>query len=394
MKSNQTPLVSIIIPTFNQGKLLARAIDSALAQSYEHKEIIVVNDGSPDAITRETAAAYGDRIIYIERPNGGVAAARNTGLEAAKGDLIALLDQDDEWLPGKLEKQVAVLMCNPSIGVVHSSYYLIDEDGRRTDLRRLKEGSWKPLPSLLLEVPVSSCTTLFPRSLINEVGPFDPTLNGSDDWDLWLRIAARGYSFYCVSEPLAEYRVHSGMTSRDDPMMVRAALAVLDKFYASETVPREALEWKDRAYFGKHAWGVSVYYGLGRLDEAREHLRQAAVLYPEGIAAGRFVRSLIDSRAQAEGAQPSSAMAREAGRFVLREARLDKRLRSKLAARVRLVIALYAPGGRVGKARSIVTTLLKNPALLLDGEVWNAARRAARRRGQRSRAASRQSIWA
>src|SRR6266571_4940127 len=116
MKTSATPLVSVIIPAYNQGKLLARAIDGALGQTYEHKEIIVVNDGSPDSLTRDTAKQYGERIIYVERANGG---------------LIALLDQDDVWLANKLERQVAVLRSHPNVGVVHSSYYLIDENGKR-----------------------------------------------------------------------------------------------------------------------------------------------------------------------------------------------------------------------------------------------------------------------
>src|SRR6266571_2992397 len=137
MKTSATPLVSVIIPAYNQGKLLARAIDGALGQTYEHKEIIVVNDGSPDSLTRDTAKQYGERIIYVERANGGVAAARNTGIEAANGELIALLDQDDVWLANKLERQVAVLRSHPNVGVVHSSYYLIDENGKRIGVKRL-----------------------------------------------------------------------------------------------------------------------------------------------------------------------------------------------------------------------------------------------------------------
>jgi glycosyltransferase involved in cell wall biosynthesis len=380
MELSNSPLVSVIIPTYNQGTLLARAIDSALAQTYPHKEIIVVNDGSTDDITRRTAANYVEHILYIERPNGGVAAARNTGLDAARGDLVALLDQDDVWLPGKLEKEVAVLTAHPEVGLVHSSYYLIDEQNNRTGVVQLPERAWKPLPDLLLEVQVSACTTLFRRQIVDAVGHFDPALNGSDDWDLWLRIAAAGHLFHCVGEPLAEYRVHPGMTSRDDLMMARTALAVLDKFYSCPSLPPEAIAYRDRAYFNRHAWAVSLYYGLGNLDEARREMQKAGSLYPEGIATARFVRTLVAARARAQDTVPTEQTAWEAARFVLRGARLGKRLRAQLASRAALVVALYSHGGRGALLRGLAGALLRHPGLLWDDEVWRAAWRAARSR--------------
>jgi len=100
--------VSVIIPCYNQARFLAEAIQSALDQDYPNKEVIVVNDGSPDN-TREVAAAFGDRIIYIEQPNNGAAGARNAGIRASKGEYIAFLDADDVCLPGRLALQAAIL---------------------------------------------------------------------------------------------------------------------------------------------------------------------------------------------------------------------------------------------------------------------------------------------
>src|SRR5690242_15804974 len=136
-KISENPLVSVIIPAYNQGPWLARAIESTLAQTYPHIEVIVVNDGSRDPVTRETAAQYIGRITYLEREtNGGVAAARNTGLEAARGELIAWLDQDDIWLTHKLEVEVRTLQAHPHVALIHSSYYQIDNEGRRTKIVR------------------------------------------------------------------------------------------------------------------------------------------------------------------------------------------------------------------------------------------------------------------
>ncbi len=293
--------------------------------------------------------------------------------------MIALLDQDDVWLPGKIAKQVAALLARPDVALVHSSYYLIDADGRRTGVRRLQEGKWESLPGLLLDVPVSSCTTLFTKQLLEEVGPFDPTLNGSDDWDMWLRMALRRNQFYCIAEPLAEYRVHAGMTSQDNLMMASTGLAVLDKFYAMQSLPDVANEWKNRAYFNKRAWAVSIYYGLGRLDEARDELQAAALLYPEGIVAGRFIRSLVSARAEAEQMQATQRMAREAVAFLLKEAKVSERLASRLRRRARLLVALHAPRGRSNVVKSVVMAFLREPKLAIDEELWSAAGRRARR---------------
>lgn len=102
-------LVSTVIPTYNRREELTRAIDSALAQTYGNQEVLVVDDGSTDGTAQMLAQRYSDRVRCICRPNGGVSSARNQGMREARGEFIALLDSDDEWLPMKLEKQMALL---------------------------------------------------------------------------------------------------------------------------------------------------------------------------------------------------------------------------------------------------------------------------------------------
>jgi glycosyltransferase involved in cell wall biosynthesis/2-polyprenyl-3-methyl-5-hydroxy-6-metoxy-1,4-benzoquinol methylase len=366
----------VIIPAYNEGPLLASAIESALRQTYGNLEVIVVNDGSPDAITRQTAECFGERIVYIERENGGVAAARNTGISAARGDLIALLDQDDVWLPHKLATQVAALRAHPHVALAHSSYYLIDADGERIGLQKLPQREWKPLPELLVDVPIASCTTLFPRGLLDEVGLFDPELAGSDDWDLWLRMAARGYSFYCVGEPLAEYRVHNANTSRDIDLMVRAGLRVLDKFYAMPNLPVEALRYRHRAYFGRHAWAAAVYYGADRFEEAREHLRLAAQCDPQGVATGRFLQSMIHAGAE----RPTYHTAQGAVGFVretLRGQPLATSARRKLRAYAHLTLAFHSGASIRRQLGHVVSALLTYPGLVANRSLWASVKRKA-----------------
>src|ERR1044071_9453875 len=105
---NRSPLVSVIVPAYDVAEFIAEALDSVLAQTFDDYEIIVINDGSPDTKDLERALApYLSRIVYIKQENRGVSAARNTGIKAARGSLIAFLDADDTWLPNYLEVQVA-----------------------------------------------------------------------------------------------------------------------------------------------------------------------------------------------------------------------------------------------------------------------------------------------
>ena len=378
------PLVSVIIPTFNSGPWLGQAIESALAQTYPSIEIVVVNDGSTDPRTRETALTYVPRITYIERENGGVAAARNAGIEISNGELIALLDQDDVWLPHKLEAEVNAWSAHAGVALIHSSYHLINERGERLStsgdqkwLTRLKDGEYKPLPDLLLHVPICAATTLFPRRLLQEVGMFDPTLSGTDDWDLWLRMAAHGYTFYCVGEPLVEYRTHPHNTSRDIDLMVGGVLRTLDKFYAQTNIPENALLVRDRAYFNKHTWAASLYYGAGNLAKAQNHLQAAIRRFPQGITTGRFLQSLIHANHQAGGPPPGSSDIDQAAHFLRRsigQAGLPSATRRamlrKITARIKLLHALQS-----GRPAQLASALMYDPALVVDREVWSALRR-------------------
>lgn len=189
------PLVSVVVPAYNGERFVSAAIESALAQEYSPVEVVVVDDGSTDA-TPLIVGEYPVRSIRQE--NRGQGAATNTGVAAANGELIALLDQDDLWFPAKLSRQVGALRGEPDAGGVVARLEILLEPGvpHPAWLPRSIEYPWFPPSSWLLH-----------RSLFDTVGPFDST-SIIPDFDWMLRARDHGVVFEVLEEPLGKYRVH------------------------------------------------------------------------------------------------------------------------------------------------------------------------------------------
>ncbi len=186
------PLVSVIIPTFDRAATIRRAVDSVLSQDYEPLELVVVDDGSRDETADLlTPLAQAGRLTLLRQTNQGVSAARNTGLKASAGPLIAFLDSDDEWLPGKVAAQVDFFRRNPAAVLVQTQERWM-RGGRRVNpgRRHLKKAGDIFLESLPLCL-ISPSAVMLRRSLLDEVGRFDETLPAAEDYDLWLRVLAR-----------------------------------------------------------------------------------------------------------------------------------------------------------------------------------------------------------
>lgn len=199
-------LVSVIIPTYDRERRLARAIASVTAQSHAAWELIVVDDASTDG-TAEMVRALGDpriRLIRHDR-NAGVATARNTGMKAARGDFIAFLDSDDTWRPDKLKLQLDLLhRRGPAVGLVYSGLVTRREDGLGPAWRPAARGN--VLPDMLAgnAVHLGTSSVLMRREVPDTIGGFDETLPANEDHDYWTR-AARFYAFDFVPEPLIVY---------------------------------------------------------------------------------------------------------------------------------------------------------------------------------------------
>lgn len=206
------PLVSVIIPTYNRASTLRRTVDSALAQTYQPLEVIVVDDGSSDG-TGEVLRSYGDRIQAIYQPNGGPSAARNTGARSAKGQWLAFLDSDDVWKPEKIERQVRMVDV-PGCGVncCMSNAAIINEDGSpgRTTFdvsgvgTKRSEGYWlNPAALFATRFILFNQVALIRREAFVAAGGFNPELRLLEDHDLAFRLSLDGpWAF--VADPLVE----------------------------------------------------------------------------------------------------------------------------------------------------------------------------------------------
>ena len=194
------PLVSVIIPTFNRAELTTEAVDSVLAQTYTGFELIVVNDGAMDD-TAERLTAYGKRLKVLNQANQGVSAARNAGIRSATGDLVALLDSDDLWLPRKLETQVAFFRDNPQALICQTEEIWIRNGKRVNPGKRHTKPSGDIFEKSLALCLVSPSAVMMKKDLFSEVGFFDETLPACEDYDLWLRIACR-YPVHLIETPL------------------------------------------------------------------------------------------------------------------------------------------------------------------------------------------------
>lgn len=204
------PKVSVVIPTYNRRMYVQKALDSVLSQTFNEFETIVVDDGSTDGTGDALRARYGDRIQYIWQENQGASVARNCGIDISKGIYIALLDSDDLWLPNKLATQVPILDANQHAVLVFSPAWSIGSNGQH--LPNSKVGAITHEDDLTLEslcltnrMGGAPSTALIRRSALERVDGFDPTLQFSEDWDLWIRLRQLG-SFIAIDEPLAVSR--------------------------------------------------------------------------------------------------------------------------------------------------------------------------------------------
>ena len=275
--TSTSPKVSVIIPTYNREKLIIRAIESVLAQTYKDFEIVVVDDGSSDA-TKTALAPFDGKIKYIYQDNAGIALARNRGIKESAGDYIAFLDSDDYWVPEKLAEQVKILDAYPKVGIVFAPMPIVNENGETLG-RKPAGKTGKNLKELLEhwgDLPTSTVMTR--RECFEKAGVFDPALPPMEDFDMWLRIA-RYYDLHEIEgKILAYYYRHSKQTTSSKLKVYEGLVKSYTKALKSfPEAPRKLM----RARISSNQYTLSrIHFDEGRCQEAFVNLVAAMKHYP------------------------------------------------------------------------------------------------------------------
>jgi len=205
--------VSVIIPTYNRKHTLKRAIQSVYMQSLLPYEVIVVDDGSNDG-TKEWVKQKYPNVKYIYQKNSGVSSARNKGIKIARGDWIALLDSDDEWLPNKLNEQTNKIKSNLDVKILHSNEIWIRNGVRVNQMKKHKKSGGYIFEKCLDICRISPSSVMLKKEIFDYIGTFDESLKVCEDYDLWLRITSK-YPVCFLDIPLIKkYGGHSDQLSR------------------------------------------------------------------------------------------------------------------------------------------------------------------------------------
>lgn len=231
--NNYNPMVSIVIPAYNGSNYLGEAIDSALSQTYKNIEIIVVNDGSSDdGKTEKIALAYGDKIRYFRKENGGSSSALNYGIKQMKGEWFSWLSHDDLYYPEKIEKQIDYIrknrLCekgNIDKHIFFSASENVNSKGQcirkptskaieamYTDIEHIK--NCKQLIADPIKYCFNGCSCLIHKNAFDNIGLFDEKLRLVNDIDMWFRLYSGGYILHYIPEILVKGRVHAKQISR------------------------------------------------------------------------------------------------------------------------------------------------------------------------------------
>jgi glycosyltransferase involved in cell wall biosynthesis len=272
------PEVSVIIPTFNRAAMVLEAVESVLAQEGVDLQLIVVDDGSTDD-TPSRLHRFGSAVQYHRQPRSGVSASRNRGVALSMAPLVAFLDSDDLWLPGKLQVQKTFMDRHREAMICQTEEIWV-RNGRRLNPRiRHRKPSGDIFRRSLELCLVSPSAVMIRRELFDRVGYFDETLPMAEDYDLWLRVAA-GYPVYLLPEPLVVKRGGHPDQLSATPGIDRYRIMALGKLLRSGSLSPEQREWTWAALRDK-----CRVYGAGCLKRGKKEEGRAILTLPEGYKA-------------------------------------------------------------------------------------------------------------
>lgn len=288
MSADESPLVSVVIPCFNQAHFLGEAIDSALAQTYRRVQVIVVDDGSSDNSYEVAGREPGVR--RLRQANSGVAAARNLGLAQAEGAFLVFLDADDRLHEDAVQVGMDALLARPQVAFVAGMSRDIDVNGRPVNGRRQPLVTQDHYLKLLVDCYIWSGSSLVHRrSALEAVGAFNADLAAGDDYELYLKLARR-YPIYCHDTVVTDYRRHGSNTTRDAGVVLTSQLQVLERQRSQLRDRRERAACRMGMRNTRAEHGGALVEQLaddwrsGRRGQALRGLRTLARRDPHGLA--------------------------------------------------------------------------------------------------------------
>lgn len=270
-------LVSVIVPCYNAAPWIAQAIASVRAQTWPHREIIVVNDGSTDASLAAARACAGPDLTVLDQPNGGASSGRNAGLRAARGEFIQFLDADDLLAPDKIESQLRVLNAAAPLALASGEWARFQTDPATAQFR--PESNWHDLDAVeFLQLGLEEgrmmhpAAWLAPRKLLELAGPWDETLSLNDDGEYFARVMLRAPRIHFCAGARSYYRsnLNQSLSGRKDPRALTSLYRSLELIIGYLSAVDHSARTRAAIAFGWKALAFELYPGLPDLATAAE----------------------------------------------------------------------------------------------------------------------------
>jgi glycosyltransferase involved in cell wall biosynthesis len=287
------PLVSIVVPVYNQGPYLDQAIESLLAQTYENIEIIVLDDGSIDT-TRDVLKKYTGRLIWESHANMGQSRTLNKGWQLAKGELLSYLSGDDVLLPEAITMAVDYLTRNPQVVLTYSDFNLIDPNSKIIRNVKTPDFDLRRMISDMICPPGPG--PVFRRHAFEMAGLWDPQYRQMPDYDYWLRLGLEGM-FLRIPRVLASFRVHESSQTFSQATEERAEepVRIIEGFFKNPRVPDELRSLRARALSRAYLISAQLHIRAGRIRTGLQCARQAIGMSPGSIMRQRSFRMMLNA---------------------------------------------------------------------------------------------------
>jgi hypothetical protein len=387
------PAVTVLIPAYNCGPYVAESVGSALTQTFRDREVLVIDDGSTDD-TAARLAPFASRIRYVRQDNQGIVAARNRGIELARGRYVALLDADDIWLPSFLERTIARLEADARAAVAYSWWGYIDESSKVLPELFRKGADGDVLEPLFMTCFVTPSCTVLRRGALDSVGAYDPAARRAEDYDLLLRIAAAGYHFALVPETLMQYRVRPGSLSHDIAGMAAGVLAAVRRAGGHDRYRALGADLVDRAVRNHQLAWAGAHFRHREWPEGAALLEPVVAATPELLSSLGFHLGLMTAMLPVGHRTPANLAARLPEMVNASQQALDTLFaRDKLAGRTELArrarATLWLAAAVAGPRRRMLTatSYVLRPLLGDPGTVPRLATSVLVQRRHRARAA-------